>query len=431
MEEKWINNLRSKMESHVEPEPTGLWDEIDVALNKKMSSTIINRRKTILWSTIGGIAAMLTLIFLLGRQDTSLVTSPTNIQGPTAEQYIEPSQTEETTNKIIQPVEEKKSLLATNTTSYNKKQTDNNKEQAIEITANEDAMPAKVANQPREENPKVDETKSDKRQTTADNKSQTEWESYLSNGNTNNELIDNYSYRRRSKNAGKLTASLHSSNLPNTSAESNGYGELITKSTLSKQMSASSVEELNPAGDIIFSNMGEETHTKTKHKQPVKAGLSIRYQLNDKFGIESGLTYTYLSSNLTSGTTKNLYETAQTLQYVGIPVNVNYNIWNNKQFTFYASAGALVEKLVAGEYNTTYIMDNKIVSTEQKNIKENPFLFSLNSSLGVQVNLSSYLGLFVEPGLGYYLDNGSNIETIYKDKPFNYNLKFGIRVNLK
>ena len=163
----------------------------------------------------------------------------------------------------------------------------------------------------------------------------------------------------------------------------------------------------------------------------MKAGLSIRYQLNDKFGIESGLTYTYLSSNLTSGTAKNLYETAQTLQYVGIPLNVNYNIWNNKQFTFYASAGALVEKLVAGEYNTTYIMDNKVVSTEQKNIKENPFLFSLNSSLGVQVNLSSYLGLFMEPGLGYYLDNGSNIETIYKDKPFNYNLKFGIRVNLK
>ena len=191
------------------------------------------------------------------------------------------------------------------------------------------------------------------------------------------------------------------------------------------------MEELNPAGDIIFSNMGEETHTKTEHKQPVKAGLSIRYQLNDKFGIESGLTYTYLSSNLTSGTDKNLYETEQSLQYMGIPLNVNYNIWNNKQFTFYVSTGGLVEKLVAGEYNTNYIIDNKIVSTEQKKIKENPLLFSLNSSLGLQVNVSSYLGLFVEPGLGYYIDNGSNIETIYKEKPFNYNLKFGIRVNLK
>ena len=84
MEEKWINNLRSKMESHVEPEPTGLWDEIDVALNETKSSPIINRRKVVLWSAIGGIAAMLTLIFLLGRQDTSLLTVHTNIERPTA-----------------------------------------------------------------------------------------------------------------------------------------------------------------------------------------------------------------------------------------------------------------------------------------------------------------------------------------------------------
>ena len=430
MEEKWINNLRSKMDSHTEPEPTGLWDDIEVALSEKKSSPIINRRKVFLWPAIGAIAAMLTLIFLLGREDTSLITAPTNIERPTAEQYIEPSQTDDTTNKIIEPLKEKKSLLATNTTSYNKEQT-NNKEEASVVISDKENLPDKISNYPIEESQKVDETDSNKRQTTPNKKSQAEWESYLSNENKNNELIDNYSYRKRAKNARKLTASLYSSNLPNTSAESNGYGELITKSTLSKQMSASSVEELNPAGDIIFSNMGEETHTKTEHKQPVKAGLSIRYQLNDKFGIESGLTYTYLSSNLTSGTDKNLYETEQSLQYMGIPLNVNYNIWNNKQFTFYVSTGGLVEKLVAGEYNTNYIIDNKIVSTEQKKIKENPLLFSLNSSLGLQVNVSSYLGLFVEPGLGYYIDNGSNIETIYKEKPFNYNLKFGVRVNLK
>ena len=418
------------MDSHTEPEPTGLWDDIEVALSEKKSSPIINRRKVFLWPAIGAIAAMLTLIFLLGREDTSLITAPTNIERPTAEQYIEPSQTDDTTNKIIEPLKEKKSLLATNTTSYNKEQT-NNKEEASVVISDKENLPDKISNYPIEESQKVDETDSNKRQTTPNKKSQAEWESYLSKGNTNNETLDNYSYRRRAKNERKLTASLYSSNLPNTSGESKGYGELITKSTLSKQMSASNVEELNPTGDIIFSNMGEETITKTEHKQPVKAGLSIRYQLNNKFGIESGLTYTYLTSNLTSGTDKNLYETAQSLQYVGIPVNVNYNIWNNKQFSFYVSAGGLVEKLVAGEYNTTYIMDNMIVSTEQKNIKENPFLFSLNSSLGLQVNVSSHLGLFVEPGLGYYLDNGSNIETIYKDKPFNYNLKFGIRVNLK
>ena len=105
------------MDSHTEPEPTGLWDDIEVALSEKKSSPIINRRKVFLWPAIGAIAAMLTLIFLLGREDTSLITAPTNIERPTAEQYIEPSQTDDTTNKIIEPLKEKKSLLATNTTS--------------------------------------------------------------------------------------------------------------------------------------------------------------------------------------------------------------------------------------------------------------------------------------------------------------------------
>ena len=35
MEEKWINNLREKMESYEQPEPSGLWDDIEAALNEK------------------------------------------------------------------------------------------------------------------------------------------------------------------------------------------------------------------------------------------------------------------------------------------------------------------------------------------------------------------------------------------------------------
>lgn len=126
-----------------------------------------------------------------------------------------------------------------------------------------------------------------------------------------------------------------------------------------------------------------------------------------------------------------MYETEQSLQYIGIPLNVNYNIWDNKQLNFYVSAGGLVEKNIAGKSHTNYIINNQIEKTEHNKVKESQLQLSVNSSLGLQVNVLPKLGVFIEPGVGYYFNNGSDIETIYKEKPFNFNLKIGIRVNIK
>ena len=45
----------------------------------------------------------------------------------------------------------------------------------------------------------------------------------------------------------------------------------------------------------------------------------------------------------------------------------------------------------------------------------------------MQLNLSSVVGLYVEPGVSYYFDNGSSVSNIYKEKPLNFNLEFGLR----
>lgn len=436
MEEKWINKLRKKMESHQAPEPSGLWDDIEAALNVKKPVPIANYRKVLLWSSIGGVAALLALILLLGRGSNSLLTIPANIEVPTAKQYIPipKTDTERNTNEIIQQVEKKKVLLAANTsTSDNNQKTSENKTQTNAAVSNkQDILENIIENKELEENKEIDEKKTNNTPTQPAEENKPEKKESFAIRETDFGPIDSYNYRGKAKDKNRLTASVYSNNLPNSSGQSSGYGELIKRTTLSStQISGSNVEEQEPAKDIVFSNIGQETHTKTKHKQPVKAGLSIRYQLNDKFGIESGMTYTYLSSDLTSGTEKNLYETEQSLQYIGIPLNVSYNIWDNENWGFYVTAGGLAEKSIAGKTRTDYIINNKIVSSEDGKIKEKPLQLSVNSSIGMQYNLSSKLGLFVEPGVSYYFNNGSDIETIYKEKPFNINFKIGVRVNIK
>ena len=57
--------------------------------------------------------------------------------------------------------------------------------------------------------------------------------------------------------------------------------------------------------------------------------------------------------------------------------------------------------------------------------------WSAGSALGVQLNVTPALGLYVEPGLRYYFDNGSNVENIFKDKKLNFQLQVGVRLDIK
>ena len=57
----------------------------------------------------------------------------------------------------------------------------------------------------------------------------------------------------------------------------------------------------DPMLGIILFNRGSELKTSIKHRQPVRFGLSLRYDFNDRLGIESGLTYTKLDSDMREG----------------------------------------------------------------------------------------------------------------------------------
>lgn len=170
---------------------------------------------------------------------------------------------------------------------------------------------------------------------------------------------------------------------------------------------------------------------KVKHHAPLRAGVSVRYALTDKLGIETGLTYSYLSSDFTIGESGNGCKTEQKLHFVGIPVNVDYSLWSNKLFNIYVSGGMMAEVNVKGRTTATTELDNKVVDTEEEDIRMKRMQWSVNAAAGAQLNIYKGIGLYVEPGVGYYIDNGSEIKTAYTDKPFNFNFKLGLRYSIK
>ena len=174
-----------------------------------------------------------------------------------------------------------------------------------------------------------------------------------------------------------------------------------------------------------------EVETKYNHKLPVKFGVSFRYGFNEKLGIESGLTYTLLNSTFTTaaGTANGNTTGKQTLHYIGIPLNVTYNIIGSKLFNVYASAGGAMEKAVGGYFETTGHVDGKRSETNRNSLKPKELQWSLNASAGAQVNVLNQLGLYVEPGISYRIPSGSHVRSIYTDKKLDFSIGFGIRFN--
>jgi len=188
--------------------------------------------------------------------------------------------------------------------------------------------------------------------------------------------------------------------------------------------------EDSPRLGILLFNQGLEITTDIKHRQPIRAGVSFTYKLNEYFGLGTGLSYTNLTSDIRSGSESHYFIGEQALHYIGVPLNVSYDVFHWKRISLYASAGILAEKCVSGKVTTDFIVDNIKSETEAEGLQTKPFQFSVNASAGIQLNITDMLGVYVEPGLSYYFNDGTDIKTIYKDKPLNLNLNFGLRFTI-
>lgn len=165
-----------------------------------------------------------------------------------------------------------------------------------------------------------------------------------------------------------------------------------------------------------------QTSERVHHHQPIRFGFSLRYRINEQWSIESGLTYSRLTADITNTIDGQATTTEQKLNYIGIPLSASYLLWGNRYFNFYLSAGGLVEKMVKGSRMTQGVTNN---------VSIHPLQVSVNGAVGAEFKLTDGFSLYAEPTLNYSFDNGSSIPTLYQEKPMNFNITVGIRFNLK
>lgn len=186
----------------------------------------------------------------------------------------------------------------------------------------------------------------------------------------------------------------------------------------------------NPLLGIGIFNQGKSVKTEYKHRLPVRVGLNVAYRLTDRLSVESGVSYTRLSSDMKDGTKDNYSSGSQKLDYIGVPLNVKYCAFAYRRLSLYASAGLLTEKCVSGKATHEYVISGEKKKHEAEDVAAKPWQLSVNAALGAQFDVLRNVGVYVEPGVSYYFDDRSTLSTIYKEKPLNFNLNLGVRYTI-
>lgn len=237
---------------------------------------------------------------------------------------------------------------------------------------------------------------------------------------------DSKSANRRGKSG--FTFSANASSVGGMRSMSNGYAAL-SNSDVTRQVSEFSAMG-KEYSQVLLSNNNNEVSSLTKQYQPIRFSVTAAYRFNRVISVESGLSYTCLVSNLSSGSDKGKYTTRQQLHYIGIPLNLRLEMWNIRNFSIYFSGGGMMEKCVAGKSVTKYAVEGLKDSNASSSLSEKQLQWSINGAFGAQYRFNELVGLYVEPGVSYYFNNGSAIENIYKERPLNFNIALGLRFSI-
>lgn len=173
----------------------------------------------------------------------------------------------------------------------------------------------------------------------------------------------------------------------------------------------------NSSNSIIWSecaadNFSEETSNDYRHDLPVIFGVTARMDITSRIGLESGIDYTYMHSDVDT----EAGQLSQNLHFIGIPVRLDARVWSWKGFDMYAGIGAKAEKCVAASLGQ--------VKCEEKRLQ-----WSASTFVGIQYNITGRAHLYFQPDLSYYLTK-TDLITYRTENPLTFSLNAGIRLDL-
>lgn len=186
-----------------------------------------------------------------------------------------------------------------------------------------------------------------------------------------------------------------------------------------------------PYNGVLMGDTFRSVESEHRFYQPVSVGVEVSYDLGRRFFLGSGLSYTCLVSESSSGSSESRSSLTQTVHLLGVPLKVGYKIIDNPLFELSVAGGGRVDKAIASKTVTRLALNGPEPVKSASSGTVFPLYWSLTASASAAYKLSSLVGLYLEPGLSWHFgsksDSGLALETVWSGRPLNFQLNAGVR----
>lgn len=200
---------------------------------------------------------------------------------------------------------------------------------------------------------------------------------------------------------------------------------LATAATISLNSNA----QLSIAPELGFQmyKMNEKisgTKIDFKFRPSFRIGVNATYAINNNISIDGALFYSVKGAKFDESGIK----ATTSLNYLEIPIFVNYHFGTSDNNHFFAGAGPYVGYCISGKTKQDGAGDNKLeIGSDKTKDDIKPMDFGLNANVGYQMSNGLYLRAFYSLGLANAMPGG-DADNVIKNMGFGlsagYRFKF-------
>jgi hypothetical protein len=170
--------------------------------------------------------------------------------------------------------------------------------------------------------------------------------------------------------------------------------------------------------------LSPEDYSDISYALPLSFGITARKPVAGNWDIETGLTYTYLSTSFSNSKAGNVRGKLG-LHYLGVPVNLVGYFHKSADWDIYASAGVMLEQGLRAVYAQSIHHTQGITTTTGKT-SIHGLQWSLNGAIGVSFRIHDHWRLYAEPKVYYYFNSNQPI-SMRTEHPLGVGMGAGIR----
>jgi len=383
MKENWVKKMRQKLEGHQMAPPPGLWESIMQQMEAPSKPV---RKPAAIWLRYLAAAMALLIVGFFAVYDSSNDGSDTN-DSFLAEKVIKEELSAENEKYDIQLLPEEKALPKPLIAARN--ELDNIEESSSEPVTEDASMVPHQQTRTQDEQQMV---------TQHEQQTMPQREQQVSEPANHYPSATKASRKRA---VGKWSLGVNTSGgLLALGQPVNNYSNVYISYMTAFQ---GTTDNSAYSRSIIRS----ERVSLMTHHPPVRLALSLDYQLNRNVALFSGINYSFFHSEYVIPQ-ENLVLNNQRLNYLGLPLGLSWKLWSTTHLSFYLSGETMIEKCLNRE----------------------PWQWSVQASAGVEYAFTRHLGIYLNPSLGYYFDDGSSLKHYYKEHPLSPSIELGIRLHL-